>query len=73
VQQARNLAVNPGERFEDRAAEYEDLYNTHRPHRALKQATPLGRLPGDVTDLDRFRVQRCDRVSGVIHEYRLVA
>ena len=24
---------------------YEDFYNTHRPHRALKQAAPLRRLP----------------------------
>ncbi len=53
--------------------EYEDFYNTHRPHRALKQAAPLRRLPDDVTDLDRIRVQRRDRVGGVIHEYRLVA
>jgi putative transposase len=53
--------------------EYENFYNTHRPHRALKQAAPLRRLPGNVTDLDRIRVQRRDRVGGVIHEYRLVA
>ena len=53
--------------------EYENFYNTHRPHRALKQAAPLRRLPDDVTDLDRIRVQRRDRVGGVIHEYRLVA
>jgi putative transposase len=53
--------------------EYEDFYNTHRPHRALKQAAPLRRLPGNVTDLDRIRVQRRDRVGGVIHEYHLVA
>ena len=52
--------------------EYEDFYNTHRPHRALKQAAPLRRLPGNVTDLDRFRVQRRDRAGGVIHEYRMV-
>ena len=48
--------------------EYEDFYNTHRPHRALKQAAPLRRLPGNVTDLDRFRVQRRDRAGGVIHD-----
>ena len=53
--------------------EYEDFYNTHRPHRALKQAAPLRPLPGNVTDLDRFRVQRRNRADGVIHEYRLVA
>ena len=30
-------------------------------------------LPGGVTELDQFRVQRRDRARGVIHEYRLVA
>jgi transposase InsO family protein len=50
--------------------EYEDFYNTHRPHRTLKQAAPL---PHNVTDLDQFRVQRRDRACGAIHEYRLVA
>jgi putative transposase len=53
--------------------EYEDFYNTHRPHRALDQAAPCRPLPGGVTDLDNFRVQRRDRAGGVIHEYRLVA
>ena len=53
--------------------EYEDLYNSHRPHRALDQAAPLRALPDGVTDLDHFRVRRHDRVGGVIHEYRLVA
>ncbi|HUY51184.1 MAG TPA: hypothetical protein VMV92_36685, partial [Streptosporangiaceae bacterium] len=53
--------------------EYEDFCNTHRLHRALKQAAPLRRLPGNVTDLDRIRVQRRDRAGGVIHEHRLVA
>ena len=53
--------------------EYEDFCNTHRPHRALKQAAPLRQLPDGITDLDQFRVQRRDRAGGVIHEYRLVA
>jgi putative transposase len=53
--------------------EYEDFYNTHRPHRTLKQAAPLRPLPGGVTDLGHFRIQRRDRAGGVIHEYRLVA
>jgi putative transposase len=52
---------------------YEDFYNNHRPHRALKQAAPLRPLPYNVTNLDRFRVQRCDRAGGAIHEYCLVA
>jgi len=53
--------------------EYEDFYNTHRPHRALKQAAPIRQLPDGITDLDQFRVQRRDRAGGVIHEYRLIA
>src|ERR1039457_6244117 len=53
--------------------EYEDFYNSHRPHRALGQAAPLRPLPDRVADLDHFRVQRHDRAGGVIHEYRLVA
>jgi putative transposase len=52
--------------------EYEDFYNTHRPHRTLNQAAPLRPLPDGVTDLDHFRVGRRDRAGGVIHEYRLV-
>ena len=53
--------------------EYEDFYNTHRPHRTLSQAAPLRPLPDSVADLDQFRVRRRDRAGGVIHEYRLVA
>jgi putative transposase len=53
--------------------EYEDFYNTHRPHPALNQAAPLRPLPDGVADLDQVRVQRRDRAGGVIHEYRLVA
>jgi putative transposase len=43
--------------------EYEDFCNTHRPHRALKQAAPLRQLPDGITDLDQFRVQRRDRAG----------
>ncbi len=53
--------------------EYEDFYNSHRPHRALNQAAPLRPLPARVSDLDHFRVRRYDRAGGAIHEYRLVA
>ncbi len=52
--------------------EYEDFYNTHRPHRALSQAAPLRPLPDGITDLDHFRVRRRDRAGGVVHEYHLV-
>ncbi len=53
--------------------EYEDFYNTHRPHRTLNQAAPLRPLPDAVTDLDHLRIRRRDRAGGMIHEYRLVA
>jgi hypothetical protein len=53
--------------------EYEDFYNSHRPHRALNQAAPLRPLPDGVTGLDHFRVRRRDHAGDVIHEYRLVA
>jgi putative transposase len=53
--------------------EYEDFYNTHRPHRALNQAAPLRPLPDGATDLDHFRILRRNHAGGVIHEYRLVA
>ncbi|HXL93436.1 MAG TPA: integrase core domain-containing protein [Streptosporangiaceae bacterium] len=53
--------------------EYEDFYNSHRPHRAQGQAAPLRPLPEAVTDLDHFRVRRHGRAGGVIHEYHLVA
>jgi hypothetical protein len=53
--------------------EYEDFYNTHRPHRTLNQAAPLRPLPDAVTDLDHLPIRRRDRAGGMIHEYRLVA
>jgi putative transposase len=33
--------------------EYEDFYNSHRPHRALNQAAPLSPVPDGVTGLGR--------------------
>ena len=53
--------------------EYEDFYNTHRPHRTLNQAAPLRSFPDGVTGLGHLRVRRHDRAAGVIREYRLVA
>jgi putative transposase len=53
--------------------EYENSCNTHRPHRTLNQAAPLGPLPESVTDPDHYHVRRRDRARGVIHEYLLVA
>jgi len=52
--------------------QYETHHNQHRPHRSLDAAAPLKPLPQPVV-LDQYRVRRRTRVSGTIHEYRLVA
>jgi putative transposase len=52
-------------------AEYEDHFNTHRPHRSLNQASPLRPLR-DSVDAD-VKVIRRDRLGGLIHEYDQVA
>jgi putative transposase len=53
-------------------SEYADHYNSHRPHRALRQAPPAGRAlpPAGTTGM---RVLRRDRIGGLIHEYSQVA
>lgn len=52
--------------------EYEDHFNTHRPHRSLGQAAPLRALPCEFADPARHVVRR-DRLGGVLHEYARVA
>ena len=53
-------------------AEYADHYNGHRPHRALGQAPPLGSGPPPAF-VPAGRVERRDRLGGLIHEYAQVA
>ena len=51
--------------------EYTEHYNLHRPHRALGQAPPLG--PGEpVVVVPAGRLERRDRLGGLIHEYAQV-
>jgi putative transposase len=52
--------------------EYADHYNSHRPHRSLRQEPPAGRAhpPVEITDT---RVLCRDRLGGLIHEYAQVA
>jgi putative transposase len=69
---ARTLIWNQRHLMTD-LREYEDFCNSHRPHRSLNQAAPLRPPPDAAADLDHFLVQRRDRASGLIHEYRLVA
>ena len=52
--------------------EYEDHFNTHRPHRSLRQAAPLRALPQVPAD-PTVAVIRRDRLGGLIHEYAQVA
>ncbi|WP_345579833.1 integrase core domain-containing protein [Nonomuraea rosea] len=52
-------------------AEYETHFNRHRPHRALKQASPLRALP-DPVDAD-IEVSQRDCLGGLLHEYAQVA
>jgi putative transposase len=49
-------------------AEYEDHYNTHRPHRALGQAAPLRALPSHPVN-PPGHVKRRGRLGGLLHEY----
>ncbi|HEU5158117.1 MAG TPA: integrase core domain-containing protein [Streptosporangiaceae bacterium] len=52
-------------------AEYAAHFNSHRPHRALDQASPLRALPHPVDA--EVNVIRRDRLGGLIHEYAQVA
>jgi putative transposase len=52
--------------------EYEDHFNTHRPHVTQSQAAPLRPLPQAPSD-PGTAVLRHDRLGGLIHEYAQVA
>jgi len=53
-------------------AEYQQHFNEHRPHRALRQAAPLRPLP-DPDPGPHIRVCRRDRLGGLLREYAQVA
>jgi transposase InsO family protein len=67
----RMLIVNR-RHLETVLAEYVAHFNAHRPHRALHQAAPLRPLPPLASPPD-LRLQRRDRLGGLIHEYTQVA
>lgn len=56
-------------------AEYVEHYNAHRPHRSLRQRSPfaLDATPAPIDDIDPATLRRTDRLSGLIHEYRMAA
>jgi transposase InsO family protein len=52
--------------------EFECHYNGHRPHRTLGQAAPARPLPRRATT-EVHKIQRHDRLGGLVHEYQQVA
>jgi len=58
--------------LESALTEYVDHYNSHRPHRSLGQAPPLGPRQSPVA-VTGVRVVRRDRLGGLIGEYSQVA
>jgi putative transposase len=52
--------------------EFERHYNDHRPHRTLGQAAPARPLPRRATT-EIHKIQRHDRLGGLVHEYQQVA
>ena len=53
--------------------EFMTHYNEHRPHRALALAPPEPRRSSVAPEAGEVRVDRHDRLGGVIHEYVLAA
>ncbi|WP_235884288.1 transposase [Saccharopolyspora elongata] len=56
--------------------EFEQFYNTHRPHRGIANARPLRPLPTSVADpkqLEPLDIRRHDRLGGIVHEYHRAA
>jgi putative transposase len=53
-------------------AEYQEHYNTARPHQGIAQRIPDGdpdTSPGSAADLDSRRIRRKPVLSGLINEY----
>jgi hypothetical protein len=56
--------------------EYEQFYDTHRPHRSLASAAPLRQLPEPITEPDRLThldIRRHDHLGGILNEYQHAA
>jgi transposase InsO family protein len=62
-----------GERHLDRLVrEFVEHYNNERPHRGIDLEVPVAYSTlGEFTSADR--VQRADRLGGLVHEYRVAA
>ncbi|EFL27509.1 LOW QUALITY PROTEIN: integrase, partial [Streptomyces himastatinicus ATCC 53653] len=56
--------------------EFEEFYNSHRPHQGIANARPLHPLPTPIDDpdeLSQLDIRRHDRLGGILHEYRHAA
>ena len=56
--------------------EFEQFYNSHRPHQGIANARPLRALPSPITEPDSdagLHVHRRDRLGGILHEYQNAA
>ncbi|MBB4786871.1 transposase InsO family protein [Streptomyces rapamycinicus] len=56
--------------------EFEEFYNSHRPHQGIANARPLHPLPTPIDDpekLSHLDIRRHDRLRGILHEYKPVA
>ncbi|PSL51526.1 integrase-like protein [Saccharothrix carnea] len=52
--------------------QYEQSYNTHRPHQGIANARPLQPLPQPTTDqaaITRLDIRRRQRLGGILNEY----
>ncbi|MEU1036694.1 hypothetical protein ABZ402_50545 [Streptomyces mirabilis] len=53
--------------------EFEEFYNSHRPHQGIANARPLHPLPVPITDpqqITRLDIRRRERLDGIFHEYQ---
>lgn len=56
--------------------EFEQFYNSHRPHQGIANARPLRALPSPIPEPDaasRLRIRRRDSLGDILHEYRHTA
>ncbi|MEU5849462.1 integrase core domain-containing protein [Saccharopolyspora shandongensis] len=56
--------------------EFEDFYNSHRPHQGIANARPLRPLPTPTANpeqLDPLNIRRHDRLGCILHEYQRAA
>ena len=56
--------------------EFEQFYNSHRPHQGIANTRPLHPLPSPITDpvqIARLDIRRRERLGGILHEYQHAA